>query len=74
MARHGVRPDEAEEVFFGRIYVKHAGRGRYLVLGRTGTGRYLFLIVIRWPGGLVRVITARDMIERERRLYQQRRK
>lgn len=74
IARHGVTPAEVEEVFQGRIYVKRAGGGRYAVLGRTGTGRHLVVIVLRRGGGLVRVITARGMIEWERRLYGRRRK
>lgn len=74
LARHGVTPPEAEEIFFGRLYLKRSRRGRYLVLGRSGGGRYLALIVERREGGRVRVVTARDMSERERRLYGRRRK
>lgn len=74
IARHGVSTGEAEEVFHGPIYVRRVGRERYLVLGRTGTGRRLSLIAARASGGLVRVITARDMSEQERRLYRRRRR
>jgi uncharacterized DUF497 family protein len=74
IARHGVTPGEVEEVFYGRVYVKRAGDRRYTVLGHTGAGRLLMVVVVRFGGGLVRAITARDMIERERRLYSRRRK
>lgn len=69
IARHGVTPTEVEELFLGRIYVQRGKDGRYVVFGRTGAGRYLFLVVERLGDGGVRVIAARDMIDRERRLY-----
>jgi hypothetical protein len=69
-----VEPAEAEEVFLGRLYVRRTRLGRYLVLGRAGTGRLLFVIVERKPGGVIRVVTARDMDASERRLYERRRK
>ncbi len=61
-------------MFLGRLYVKRAGRERYVVLGQSGTGRLLALVVARAAGGVVRVISARDMALRERRLYERRRK
>jgi uncharacterized DUF497 family protein len=42
---------------------------RYIALGETLDGRLAF-VVFRWlSGGLVRVITARDMDANERRLF-----
>jgi uncharacterized DUF497 family protein len=40
-----------------------------LVYGRTEAGRYLLVVLASLGGGVVRVITARDPTERERRLY-----
>lgn len=74
IARHGVIPAEAEEVFRGRVYVKRSRRGRYFVLGRSAAGRYLALAVERFEGNVVRVVTARDMGTSERKLYLARRK
>jgi uncharacterized DUF497 family protein len=74
IARHGITSGEIEEIFYGRVYVKRAGGKRYTVLGRTARGRPVMVVLLRQAGGLVRVITARDMVDRERRLYGRRRK
>jgi uncharacterized DUF497 family protein len=68
IARHGVSPDEAEEVFNGRHMVKRVREGRYLALGKTQEGRYLF-VVYDQKKNRIRVATARDMEEKERQLY-----
>jgi len=69
IAEHGVEPGEVEEIFRGRLYVRRKGE-RYIVLGQAATGRRLFAVVIRLPGPVLRVITARDMNRTERRLFE----
>ena len=71
---HRVAQVEAEQVFFNRPVVVAPDRGhsereaRYAALGKTTAGRRLSLVfTIR--GTLVRVISARDMGHRDRRLY-----
>ena len=67
---------ECEEVFFNRPLVvapdvAHAEREpRYAALGQTNAGRRL-AVVFTIQGTLVRVISARDMSRRERRIYAQ---
>ncbi|MBK8246701.1 MAG: BrnT family toxin [Gemmatimonadetes bacterium] len=74
-ARHRVSPGEAEQVFFRDPLVvvadtKHsASEARYYVLGRTAGERRLFL-VFTLRGSLIRVLSARDMNRRERRVYE----
>ena len=66
--RHHVEPEEVEETLEGR-YTFQRGRGRaYYILGRSGSGRYLFVVLARKPSGNYRVVTARDMTSTERRL------
>ena len=67
---------EAEEVFFNEPLVvrrdrKHSDQEeRYLALGQSDSGRRLFIsVTIR--NSLIRVISARDMTRRERRIYEQ---
>ena len=67
---------EAEEIFFNEPLVIKADRehskqeARYLALGRTDSGRRLFVaFTIRLS--LIRVISARDMTRREARAYEQ---
>jgi uncharacterized DUF497 family protein len=71
---HRVSQAEAEQVFFNRPVViapdlGHSDREvRYAALGKTTAGRRLS-IVFTVRGTLVRVISARDMGRRDRRLY-----
>jgi hypothetical protein len=72
--RHRVTPEEAEEVFFNeplvvRSDVRHSKREkRHYALGQTGGGRLLF-VAFTIRRCLLRVISARDMNERERDVY-----
>lgn len=73
MARHRVEPVDAESVCrSGRSLVRRGREGRYLIYGQTSEGRHLFVVLHASAGGVVRIITARDMSETERRLYQRR--
>ena len=73
IGRHGVRPEEFEEVCFGASLVLHAkATGQnpvYYVLGETDVGRPLFCVVIEFPGGKAYPVTARDMTTKEKRRY-----
>jgi len=73
IAQHGVRPEEFEEVCFERSLVlraKATGENPvYYVLGETDSGRYLFCVVIEFPGGRGYPVTARDMTSKENRRY-----
>ena len=74
IARHGIQPEEVEEVCFGRALVQRAkSRGRspvFYVLGETLSGRQLFCVIIRFPGGKGFPVTARPMTGKEKRRYQ----
>lgn len=74
--RHQVSPTECEEVFFNRPLVvgddeKHSGadEGRLYALGQIDAARLLF-VVFTERGRLIRMISARDMSRKERRVYQ----
>jgi uncharacterized protein len=74
-ARHRVAPAESEEVFFNRPLVvgddrEHsASEDRLYALGQTDAGRLLF-VVFTIRDRLIRVISARDMSRKERKVYQ----
>ncbi len=74
IARHGVEPEEAEEIFVGKIYLRRSRSGRYIAYGQTMDGRYLIVVFERKEENTIRVITARDMTEKERSLYRRRAK
>jgi len=76
IAEHHVTPQEVEELFFEEQphFRRGPGRNLYHVYGRTGAGRYLFVVLIYLGEGKGYVVTARDMDRKERRLYQRRAK
>ena len=72
--KHRVSPSECEQVFFHLPLIpsddlRHSDdENRYYALGKTDTGRLLFLVfTIREKN--IRVISARDMNKKERRIY-----
>ena len=73
---HDVSEAECERVFFNRPLIARRdtghseGEARFYVLGRTDSGRLLFVaFTIRHDK--VRVISARDMTRAEKQRYQQ---
>lgn len=76
--KHGVSPAEAEQVFFNEPLilvedVKHGGgERRFNALGRTTHNRLLHVtFTLRQDGTVIRVISARDMHRKERKIYEQ---
>jgi uncharacterized protein len=76
--KHGVTQREAEEVFLNEPLLvledpKHSAvEPPFHTLGRTGSGRLLHVaFTLRDAGRLVRVISARPMQRRERKVYGQ---
>lgn len=67
--RHEFTPEEVEEVFVGSYKVRRTREKRYIALGETLDGRLAFVVFRRLPGGLIRVVTARDMEDKERRMF-----
>ena len=70
IANHSVSPDEVEEVTFDdEPYIRKGRQDRRYLYGQTIGGRYLFVVYILLPIKEAKVITARDMDEKEKRLY-----
>ncbi len=75
IARHGVSPEEVEEICFSRSsLIETATRGLCYITGQTDPGRYLFAVVKPLGRGGAKVITARDMDRKEKTRYRKRRK
>ena len=71
--RHQVMPTECEEVFFNRPLIvgndePHSDEDRFYALGQSDSGRPIF-VVFTIRGRLIRVISARDMSRKERRIF-----
>ena len=76
LEKHGVTPQEAEEIFFDPqkklLQDKfHSGKeDRYILLGQTKRQRLLF-VVFTIRSRRIRVISARDLNKKERPLYEE---
>lgn len=68
LRRHGVSALEAEQCF-SNPHTKRRHGDALLMLGVTNGGRMLFLVYEQRPDGRVRVYSAREMTEMERRTY-----
>ncbi len=72
--KHGVLKEECEEIFFNEPLLitsdeKHSlNEERYFALGVTDFGNYLF-VVFTIRGTKIRVISARSMNRKERKIY-----
>ncbi|MEI6067907.1 MAG: BrnT family toxin [Methylococcaceae bacterium] len=76
--KHGVSMAEAEQVFFNEPLLviddtKHSqGEGRFHALGKTNKDRSLHItFTLRHESESIRVISARDMHRKERKIYEQ---
>lgn len=76
--KHGVSMAEAEQVFFNEPLLviedsKHSqGEIRLHALGKTNESRTLHItFTLRNSGEKIRVISARDMHRKERKIYEQ---
>jgi hypothetical protein len=73
--KHGVSAFECEQVFFNRPFIAapdeahSSAESRFYALGQTDASRLLF-IAFTIRGRLIRVISARDMSRRERKVFE----
>ena len=73
--KHRVAAVECEQVFFNQPVLavpdeQHSDtETRFYILGQTDGGRELF-VVFTTRGNLIRVISARDMNRKERKIYE----
>lgn len=70
--RHGIVFAEVEEACFSDPLITRGREGCHVVFGRTEAGRFLYVVVVMMSRGRARLITARAMMQRERRFYQRR--
>lgn len=73
IAEHGIAIFEIEEaILFNRPFYQRSREGKYIAYGVTEEGRYLFIVFVIKGSGRIRVISARDMAEKEKRYYKKR--
>lgn len=70
---HNVYTEEAEEAVQDRASVSFPAHSGYEgLMGKTNVGRLLVVIFVKKKVGLIRVITARDCSNKERKSYRRR--
>ena len=72
LARHGITPKEVEEACFNEYdspFIRLGRENLHYVVGKTYSGRFLFVVVKFMKNGEVGIITARDMNEWERKYF-----
>lgn len=69
LSRHGVSPDEVEDLAFDDDpWIRKGRKGTRYMLGHTIAGRYLFVVYVLRSKGIARVITAMEMDEKTKTL------
>ena len=74
--KHRVSQDEAEEVFFNRpryrfVELGHQkGEDVYSANAQTEAGRYLIIFFIHKSSNTALILSARDMVKKERKRYE----
>ncbi len=74
--KHQVSQDEVEEVFFNRPRYRFVELGNqkgedvYSASGQTETGRYLIIFFIHKSSNTALILSARDMVKKERKRYE----
>ena len=62
--------EEVESAFYdSKRRTRRTFFNRYILLARTSSGRYLFIVYQRKAGGIMRVISVRDMDWNNRLMY-----
>ena len=71
IARHQVAPDEVEAVCHGHFIHRQSYQGRLLLIGPTGAGRMLAVVIAPRGEDTYYVVTARPADRGERRQFEQ---
>ncbi|MBI1764529.1 MAG: BrnT family toxin [Acidobacteria bacterium] len=69
--KHQVDPAEVEEALNNRPKIRFVEKGEdvYMALGRSCAGRYLAVLFVYKKTREALILSARDMVKRERRQY-----
>lgn len=72
VARHGVDPEEADQVARNVPRITHVRDNLYRLIGQSDGGRFLTLYVAYYGGSQFYVVTARNATPTERRFVRRR--
>jgi len=66
---HGIKPEEAEEVFAVKPLFSKTKRGHYAAMGPTIDCRFLAIVFELKGNGIARIITGWDMEQAEKKYW-----
>ncbi|MCH6567485.1 MAG: BrnT family toxin [Nitrospinae bacterium] len=70
IAEHQVDPEEVEEVIWDSDFLtRRVGKNRFMILGKTLSGRHLVIILDRLRKGDFKPVTAREMTSKEKKSF-----
>ncbi len=70
--KHGITLDEAEQACLSeKRHVRKSKEGLYKVFSQTLAGRYVLVVLVNLGRGQWKIVTARDMTEKERQFYKE---
>lgn len=70
---HGIKPEEAEEIFAVKPLFRKTKKGHNAVMGPSLEGRYIVVVFELKEGGTARVITGWDMSDSEKKYWRKHR-
>ena len=69
-SKHGVTFEEVEEACLSeKRHVRRSREGLYKIFSQTMAGRYMLVVLVNLGRGCWKTVTAREMTDNERRLY-----
>lgn len=69
-SNHGVSLEEVEEACLSETHhIRRSKEGLYKLFGQTAAGRYILVVLVNLGRGVWKIVTAREMTDSERRLY-----
>lgn len=67
---HGITFNEVEEACLsGKRHVRRSRERLYKLFSQTAAGRYILVVLVNLGRGNWKIVTAREMTDNERRLY-----
>jgi len=69
-SKHDISFAEVEEACLSeKRYVRRSREGLYKLFSQTVAGRYILVVLVNLGRGCWKIVTAREMTDKERRLY-----
>ena len=69
-SKHGIAFEEVEEACLSeKRHIRRSREGLYKLFSQTAAGRYVLVVLVNLGRGDWKIVTAREMTDSERRLY-----